>query len=37
MDRFQSMEIGYEAYGATIENVTFEDTVYNYHKADEYS
>lgn len=34
-DLAQSMEIGYEAYGATIENVTFEDitVLHNYHKA----
>lgn len=34
-DLAQSMEVGYETYGATIENVTFEDitVLHNYHKA----
>ena len=34
-DLAQSMEVGYETYGATIENVVFEDitVLHNYHKA----
>ncbi len=34
-DLAQSMEVGYETYGASIENVTFEDitVLHNYHKA----
>lgn len=34
-DLAQSMEVGYETYGAAIENVTFEDitVLHNYHKA----
>ncbi len=34
-DLAQSMEVGYESYGARIENVVFEDitVLHNYHKA----
>ncbi len=34
-DLAQSMEVGYETYGASIENVVFEDitVLHNYHKA----
>ncbi|OHE28808.1 MAG: hypothetical protein A2Y45_04225 [Tenericutes bacterium GWC2_34_14] len=34
-DLAQSMEVGYETYGASIENVTFENitVLHNYHKA----